>query len=94
MREPRRHTGFSNCTCVGCDLVRCGAVDADWDGWSWVWLSGSARVIMMGLTLQPPVLWCGPKTRWAGVSDWFRLMGEPLDFEADDADKDDDDAWT
>ncbi len=92
--EPRRHTGLENCACVGCDLVRCGAVDGDWPEWAWVWLSGECRVLMMSLTLQPPVLWCGPKTQWAGTPHWFGLMGQALDFKADETDKDNDDAWT
>jgi hypothetical protein len=60
-------------------------------GWlPWVWLSGEARVLMMLLTLQPPVRGGGPKQRWAGCLDWFRVMGEALDFEAREADEGDD----
>ena len=88
MSEPRRHTGLANCICVGCDLVRCGAIDPDSDQWPWVWLSGEARVAMMRITFQPPVLWCGPTTRWAGCVDWFRVMNLALAFE--DAEGDDD----
>jgi hypothetical protein len=86
MSEFRPHTGLANCTCVTCDLIHCGAIDRSWDGWSWVWLSGEARVLMMILTRQPPVRWVGPKTRWVGCVDWFRVMGEALDFseEGDD----------
>jgi hypothetical protein len=83
MSECRPHTGLSTCTCIACDLIRCGAVDATWDGWRWVELAGASRVILMRLTLQPPVRWGGPKTRWAGCVDWFRVIGEALDFDED-----------
>ena len=58
--------------------------------WSWMWLSGEARVILMGLTLQPPVRGGGPKQRWAGCIPWFNLMGLGLDFNAYDAAEGDD----
>jgi hypothetical protein len=88
MSELRRHTGLSTCTCIQCDLIRCGAVDRDWEEWPWIWLSGEARVVMMLLTQQPPVGRTGPQTRWMGCLDWFRVMGLALDF--DDAEGDDD----
>jgi hypothetical protein len=50
MSELRPHTGLANCTCVTCDLINCGAIDRSWDGWSWVWLAGEARVTMMTIT--------------------------------------------
>jgi hypothetical protein len=37
--------------------------------------------------LEPPV-WPGPRQRWADCLDWFRVMGEALDF--DDAEEGDD----
>ena len=86
--ERRPHTGLANCTCVQCDLINCGAVDRSWDGWPWVWLSGESRVILMGLTLQPPVRGGGPKTTWAGCLDWFRVLGEPLNFDGAEGDDD------
>jgi hypothetical protein len=86
--ERRPHTGLANCTCETCDLINCGAIDRSWDGWPWVWLSGEARVLTMILTRQPPVRGSGPKTRWAGCVDWFRVMGAALNF--DDAMEDDD----
>jgi hypothetical protein len=85
---PRRHTGLASCACVRCDLIHCGALDRSWDGWSWVWLAGEARVAMMRLTHQPPVLYVGPRCRWAGVLDWFSTLGQPLNFDA--AEEDDD----
>jgi hypothetical protein len=46
---------------------------------------------MMRLTCQPPVRGCGPKTRWMGCLDWFRVMGEALAFEASEPDEGDED---
>jgi hypothetical protein len=88
MHKRPRHTGQANCTCPKCALIACGAVDPDWDGWPWVWLAGEARMAMMGLTRQAPVLWCGPKQTWAGEIDWFTRAGVGLVF---DADEDEDD---
>jgi hypothetical protein len=73
--------GLATCTCVRCRLIRCGAVDADWDGWRDVEFAGYARVAMMRLVAQEPWLWCGPKTRWAGCVPWFSTLGQALDFD-------------
>jgi hypothetical protein len=81
------HTpGLATCLCPQCALIRCGAIDANWNGWSWVEFAGEARVAMMQLTWQAPVRWVGPKQRWAGCIDWFRCAGHGLDFskEGDD----------
>jgi hypothetical protein len=89
MNERQRHTGQETCRCPRCYLVSCGAVDPDWDGWPWVWLAGEARVAMMRLTGQPPVLWVGPPQDWEGAIPWFDLAGVGLVF--DERDEDDDD---
>jgi hypothetical protein len=87
MSEFRSHTGLSTCLCTECMLIRCGAIAADWDGLRWAWLAGEGRVAVMLLTRQPPVGSVGPRGRWAGCLDWFRVMGLALDF--DDAGEDD-----
>jgi hypothetical protein len=79
---------LATCICMECTLVRSGVVDADWEGWSWSWLAGKAIVIMVDLTQQEPVRWWGPRTRWAGCSDWFRIMGAALDFSNAEGDAD------
>jgi hypothetical protein len=84
----RRHTGLASCTCIRCDLVNCGAVDRGWDGWSWVWLGGEARIALFRLTQQEPPVWPGPRLRWAGCVPWFSALGMALDF--DDGEGDDD----
>ena len=77
----RRHTGLADCTCVTCDLIRCGAIGEDWDGWAWVDFAGWARVHMMHmLGGQLPMDAPAPYTRWAGVVDWFSWTGDALDF--------------
>ena len=41
MSEYVPHTpGLVTCLCPQCVLIRCGALDADWDGWSWVEFAG------------------------------------------------------
>ena len=69
--------------------MACGAVDRDWDGWPWVWLSGESRVILMGLTLQRPVRFTYPRQDWMGAIPWFDRAGVGLQFDADDEDDDD-----
>jgi hypothetical protein len=76
------------CCCMECSLVRSGVIDADWEGWSWSWLAGKAIVIMVNLTEREPVSWWGPRTRWLGCSDWFRIMGAALNFDDDVGDGD------
>jgi hypothetical protein len=80
------HTGLSTCICLECTMIRCGALSADWHAWSWVTFAGQARVIMYQITGQPPVRWVGPRTLWAGVTDWFRWTGHALNFDEEDDD--------
>jgi hypothetical protein len=82
---PRRHTGLASCTCVRCDLIRCRAVGADWDGWKDVEFAGWARITLFRLTEKEPPVWPGPQYRWEGCLDWFRVLGQPLDFEGAEA---------
>jgi hypothetical protein len=91
MSEFRSHTGLSTCRCTQCLLIRCGAVEENWDGWAWGQFSGRARVIMMRLLRREPWLWCGPKTRWAGCVPWLDHAGVGLRFDADGGDEGDDD---
>jgi hypothetical protein len=93
MAEFKRHTGLATCVCTECVLIRCGAVDADWDGFRWAWLAGEGRVALMLLTRQPPVGSVGPRGRWAGVLDWFDRAGVGLVFdECPDEEGDDESA--
>jgi hypothetical protein len=87
----RRHTAHGVCLCAECYLITCGAVDRDWDGWSWVWLSGEARVLMMIITGQPPVRFVYPRQDWVGAIPWFDRAGVGLRF--DETPEEDDDAW-
>ena len=84
----RAHTGLSTCRCIQCDLIRCGAMDADWDGWRDVEFAGEARVAMMRLTWREPVCYVGLRTPWAGCMPWFSRLGMALNF--DDAEGADD----
>jgi hypothetical protein len=89
MSEFRVHTGLKSCTCAMCDLINCGALDSDWGEWGWINFSGWARIHMYLLVEREPPVWPGPRRRWAGCLDWFRVMGLALDF--DDAEGADDD---
>jgi hypothetical protein len=84
--ERRLHTGLASCACFACTLINCGAMDRSWDGWSWVWLAGEARIALYRLTQQEPPVWPGPQCRWAGCLDWFCVMGCALDFDEDEGD--------
>jgi hypothetical protein len=88
MAEFSHHTGLSNCKCASCALINCGAINANWDGWSRVWLAGEGRVAVMRLTRREPVLYAGPRLRWEGTPDWFRVLGQALDFDGDVGDDD------
>jgi hypothetical protein len=66
--------------------TRRGAVDASWDGWSWVWLAGEGRVAMMLITGLPPVRFVYPRQDWAGAIPWFDRAGVGLVFNEDDDD--------
>jgi hypothetical protein len=90
MSDFYKHTGLSVCGCFQCRLIRCGAVDADWEGWRDVEFAGAARVILYRLTQREPPVWPGPRPRWAGCVPWFSMLGQALDFEG--AEDDDDDA--
>ena len=83
----RLHTGLTNCLCAECYLVSCGVVNADWDGWLWVWLAGEARVAMVRLTGLPPVRFIDPRQDWAGAIPWFDRAGCGLEFDEDGDDE-------
>jgi hypothetical protein len=80
---------LATCMCTWCKLVRCGVIDDDEQDRREIEFAGEARVAMMRLVGQEPLLWWGPRCRWEGVLDWFRVLGQALDF--DDAEGDDDD---
>jgi hypothetical protein len=86
--ELRRHTGLVSCSCCMCALIHCGAIDRSWDGWKDVEFAGYARSTLFLLVRMEPPVWPGPRYRWAGCLDWFRVLGEALDF--DDAEGDTD----
>jgi hypothetical protein len=90
MSEFRPHTGLSACGCFQCNLIRCGAVDADWDGWNDVEFAGWARLLLFRLTCMEPPVRPEPRRQWKGTLDWFRVLGLALNF--DDAVEGDDES--